>query len=261
MDIKKLSEEIRKYSNKIALHPNFLFRGQAKSTWSLEPSFTRLASKRNLDRKKALQLEREIVNKFSISASKLLPLKNTIDLTLARFKSPDGKGLDFMGWFVLMQHYSAPTRKLDWSCSPWAALYFSCYEEEDCDGALWVADFNKVTQYGKEKLGGKDFNALLTDPNAEEILMFSMAYSTNERIEAQQGRFSVCTNPLINHEIILNKCESLVKIEIPKELKSKIMKHLYEMNISAKTLFPGIDGLGRSIHEYCNLWSEDSIIE
>ena len=63
-------------------------------------------------------MEREAVNKFSISGSKLLPREYTIDLTLLRFKSHDGAGLDFMDWFVLMQHYGAPTHTLDWSCSP-----------------------------------------------------------------------------------------------------------------------------------------------
>ncbi len=38
------------------------------------------------------------------------------------------------------------------------------------------------------------------------------------------------------------------------------MKDLHQMNITAKTLFPGIDGLGKSINEYCHLWDETSII-
>lgn len=67
-----------------------------------EPSFTRIAKKRELSRIQALQLEREAVNKFSISASKLLPLEYTIDLSLSRFKSSDSMGLDFLGWFVVM---------------------------------------------------------------------------------------------------------------------------------------------------------------
>jgi len=260
VDMKELQKQISQYSNSIKLHPTFLFRGQADSTWTLEPSFTRIANKRALDREKALQLERESVNKFSISASKLLPLENTIDLTLSRFKSQDGHGIDFPGWFVVMQHYSAPTRTLDWSSSPWAALYFSCCEEEACDGALWIADFNKVTVYGDGKLSGRKFSVLMTDKDAPDILQFMTTFNTNERIEAQQGRFSVCTNPLSNHETILTECDGLHKIEIPKELKPEIMVELNRMNISAKTLFPGIDGLGKSIYEYCNLWDDRSII-
>jgi hypothetical protein len=260
-NIDELQDLKNEYPYAIKLHPDFLFRGQANIEWKLEPSFTRLANSSQLDRTKALQLERECVNKFSISASKLLSIENTIDLTLAKAKSPDGMGIDFPGWFILMQNYSAPTRTLDWSTSYWVALYFACSEEEDHDGVLWIADFKKATEYGELKVKQRNFGALITDPRSEEILMFGGSFNTNERLEAQQGRFSICTNPLSNHETILNECSALSRKEISKELKTEIMKELHSMNISAKTLFPGIDGLGKSIREYCSLWDETSIIK
>lgn len=211
-NLTELKNVIGQYPNTVKLHPKFLFRGQADTDWNLEPSFTRLVNKKKLDRKKALQLERESVNKFSISASKLLPLENTIDLTLAGLKSQDGRKIDFMGWFLVMQHFSAPTRILDWSTSPWVALYFSCCEKEDCDGAVWVADFDKVNTYAEKKLHGRDFVSLMTQPESQELVVFAMAFNTNERIEAQQSRSSVCTNPLSNHETILMECGSLNKL-------------------------------------------------
>ena len=122
MKLTELKNTIAQYSNTVKFHPNYMFRGQADISWKLEPSFTRLVNKKKLDRNKALQLERECVNNFSISAGILLPLDKTINLTLARFKSQDG-GIDFMGWLTLMQHFSAPTRQLDWTTSPWVALY------------------------------------------------------------------------------------------------------------------------------------------
>jgi hypothetical protein len=259
---KQLVDKLAGFGNTQTLHPKWLFRGQTDSEWTLKPSFTRIATKRELDRTQALQLEREAVNKFSISGSKLLPLEYTIDLTLSRFKSQDGAGLDFMGWFVVMQHYGAPTRTLDWSCSPWAALYFACCERHELNGALWVADFAKVMKYAETVLPNmKDFVPAMTQPTAPDILVFAMAYNTNQRIESQQARFSVCTNPLADHLPVLEKAGALEKIEIPKELKPSIMIELNQMNISAKTLFPGIDGLGRSITEYCNLWDTSSMIK
>jgi len=261
MNLSKLKETIAQYPNSVKLHPNFLFRGHADVSWKLEPSFARIANKKGLDRIKALQMEREIVNKFSISASKLLPIEMTIDLTLARFKSTHGHGIDFMGWFSVMQHFSAPTRTLDWTTSPWVALYFACCEQEECDGAIWIVDFRKATEHAERKLNGRNFVSLMTDPESPDIVVLTMAFNSNERIEAQQARFSVCTNPLISHESQLNENDSLIKIDIPRKLKPAIFRELNQMNITAKTLFPGIDGLGKSIYEYCNLWDQDSIIK
>ena len=258
----ELKESLSKYKNKVTFHPKFLFRGQADTSWSLEPSFTRVAKKKNLNRKKALQLELDIMNKFSISARNILALKNTISLTLAGVKSSHGPGIDFPGWFVVMQHYSAPTRTLDWTCSPWVALYFACCEEEDSDGAIWIAEFTKVVDYAKSlSPGGKVSGEMISDSTSPDILNFATAFCTNERLEAQQGRFSLCTNPLSDHKDIMESADALCKIEVPKLLKETVMKELYHMNISAKTLFPGIDDLGKSISEYCSLWDESSIIK
>jgi hypothetical protein len=183
MNLTELKNSLAQFSNTVKLHPNFLFRGQADKSWKLEPSFTRLVKKKKLNRNKALQLERESVNLFSISASKLLPIDKTIDLTLSRFKSSDGREIDFMGWFSVMQHFSAPTRQLDWTMSPWVALYFACCERDDNDGVIWVADFKKVTKFGEEKLklNRSDFYTLMIHPESQDIIVFSMALNTNER--------------------------------------------------------------------------------
>lgn len=258
MIFSELIDEISQFKNKTTFHPDFLFRGQADNDWTLEPSFTRIVKRRKFNRVEALQLERECINNFSISARSLLPIRNTIALL--------GKNLheiDYMGWFSIMQHYSAPTRKLDWSCSPWVALYFACCEQENSDASVLIADFNKVTHEGdkRTKETGGNYGALMSDPNSPDILHFSMAANSNERIEAQQGRFSVCTNPLSDHGQMMSNAGALQKISIPKEMKPEIMQELYQMNITAKSLYPGMDGLGKSTYEYCNLWDRMSSIQ
>jgi len=69
MNLTELKNSLAQFSNTVKLHPNFLFRGQADKSWELEPSFTRLVKKKKLNRNKALQLERESVNLFSITDS------------------------------------------------------------------------------------------------------------------------------------------------------------------------------------------------
>ncbi len=261
-DISDLTREISKFGNRPKLHPDYLFRGQGDSEWSLEPSFTRVARQRGLDRNKALQLEWESVVRFSVTVKNLLPLTNTFQLSLKPGQ------IDLVGWGPLMQHYGAPTRQLDWSMSPWVALYFTCFEKEESDGALWIADFKKVMERAESKvwavktLSVQDaFLQLLRDASAPDVVAFSMALTSNERIDAQQGRFSLCTNPLANHADEMYASNGLMKIVIAKALKPKIMEDLYKMNITASSLFPGIDGLGKSIREFCRLWDESSRIE
>ncbi len=209
----------------------------------------RIAKAKCLSQEKTVQLEREIMNKFSVSAKQLLPLENTISLTLS---GPPG-AIDFLGWFPLLQHFGAPTRILDWSDSPWVALYFACCEMDKTCGVIWIADFDKVTTFASsERKKGKTI----------DLLDFMSTYNTNPRIEAQQGRFSICqNNPLSDHLEILKQLDAVKKIEIPLTVKSHFMNHLASMNITAKTLFPGIDGLGKSMTEYCKLWDPNSIID
>jgi hypothetical protein len=258
MNYFELSQLLNNYQNKVTLHPNYLFRGQSDSTWNLQPSFTRIANQRNLTRKEAIQLELECVNKFSISARNFIDLKNTITI------QPDSKGnLDFLGWFHMMQHYSAPTRYLDWSMSPWVALYFACSNNNDTDAVLFVGDFSKVSEHFDNKYLGRK-NVLLEDisnPNSEDVMVYMQAFNTNDRIEAQQGRFSMCTNPLADHKSIMFDIGALTEIIIPKNLKKEIMMELYRKNITSKTLFPGIDGLGKSTYEYCQMWDKNSRVD
>ncbi|MEV3829444.1 FRG domain-containing protein [Aeromonas allosaccharophila] len=258
MNLNDLISLISSRRNTVTLHPKYLFRGQINSMWSLDPSFSRLAKNKLLNRKQALQLERECINKFSISARNLLPLNKTISL------QPNHNGdIDFLGWATVMQHYSAPTRLLDWSCSPWVALYFACCDGWDSDASLFIADFDKVVREGN-RIGrdkGKNIIELMSDSASEDILQFIMPLNTNERVEAQQGRFSVCTNPLTDHAKIMYEIGALEEINIKKEIKHEVMEYLYQMNITARTLYPGIDGLGKSTYEYCNIWDTESILD
>jgi hypothetical protein len=76
----------------------------------------------------------------------------------------------------------------------------------------------------------------MTRPDSPDVVAFLMVYNTNQRIESQQARFSVCTNPLRDHLSLLEEVKAVEKIEIPKELKASLMVQLNQMNISAKSL-------------------------
>jgi hypothetical protein len=169
-----------------------------------------------------------------------------------------------LGWWALMQHYRAPTRLLDWTVSPYVAAYFAVEDHWQKDGAVWMMRVANVF-VGMDRLHGildrsiryEDF---WNPENRPRILVIRRTEST-ERMVAQQGCFTVCFQPLCDHADIIERAQPpegsqpsptaphYLKIVIPRQLKPEILRRLRTMNIAAHALFPGIDGIGRSVAE------------
>ena len=114
-----------------------------------------------------------------------------------------------------------------------------------------------------------DFQQLTKSLNNEEyqktIIVVGSPKPTG-RMVAQQSEFTVCTELLSDHDAFADDVvfsgvhggegHSIVKkYVIPSSLKPRFLANLEIMNITANALFPGIDGLGRSINELVNIRS------
>jgi hypothetical protein len=102
-----------------------LFRGQAQSAWTLLPTLARETAGGKFGWQEIIRLELELMRNFRQEAHRTLP-----QAVLPR--------RDYiLDWWPLMQHYGAPTRLLDWSLSPYVALYFAVDRHWEEDGTVW----------------------------------------------------------------------------------------------------------------------------
>jgi hypothetical protein len=108
---------------------SWIWRGQRDSKWHLEPRIARdFARLPPFDDPQVsydyIGLENRVIGYFKERARRSL--------------APPLDELDLLGWLAVMQHYGAPTRLLDWSASPFVALWFAYENAPAEDAALWA---------------------------------------------------------------------------------------------------------------------------
>jgi hypothetical protein len=106
----------------------------------------------------------------------------------------------------------------------------------------------------------KDPTGFYCTPGAPNHLTIFIRHENSDRMIAQQGMFVVCRSPLADHAPIIEEAlaplqrGARVKLIIPTGLKLEFLHRLRYMNITADSLFPGIDGIGRSVAEFYRLF-------
>jgi hypothetical protein len=204
-------------------------------------------------------------------------LRKAEDYTLLEFKSkfhlydtsnvaPSSK----LEWLALMQHYGVPTRLLDFTTSPYIALYFAFESfspnqpEAPCIfaidyrsllktsiAALKVVDRSFTMDY-LEVLSSADrvFDEVV-DRFSSEILWVTEPGRLNVRLDRQAGSFLLSGKPGLRIESLLAsdryKDTECRKFIIPKEFYSAVFALLRKANISGTVVYGDLAGLGRSI--------------
>jgi len=228
------------------LYNHIQFRGQSKCDWNLSNGLLRIIDKLQLDEKKANGYEMQAQMKF-LSHVHLFDSK----INYSNSAEPHAISID-------MQHYSCPTRLLDWSQSPYVALYFAINQDFDSDGALFCWDVRYYRKHLKLLYPNETFEYEKDFYSKNKTPFVSVIYSTrnNDRLMRQQGVFSISNYITKGHDDIIietavkaQENSGLYKLIISKDLKVEFLSRLIHMNISAKTLFSDLDGLGKSIKE------------
>jgi len=231
-------------------NPGWWFRGQADSDWTLEPSLRRAIKGLDSAYARAHGIELGALRRFQDRAHLFLP-SDGVDRS--KWKLP--------AWWALMQHFGCPTRLLDWTESPYVALYFAAISETQADGALWAFPASLVSTNVSSRYGPLEHQVWDGEDGLFEAAVYpAYLLSHNDRSASQQACFTVCVDIFAEHSKAIETAVddiahtlALTKLIIPRERKLDFLSRLRTMNITAASLFPGLDGLGRSAAEYIRL--------
>jgi hypothetical protein len=250
----KVLEDVEKQLSR-ALYGQVLYRGQAKAEWDLKPGIGRhlkTYKAHALDKEKLLLDEWRMVQDFRRQAGAYLG------------QMPDE------GWeaWVLAQHHGIPTRLLDWTHSPLAALYFAVErpskDNDNDDSAVWLLYMPTrfipppdvhVPKEWKNKVDPSD-TARPHPLDVEEVRGYMPGHEV-PRVWAQLGVFTVHPDPTEPLQATnLPDRARLYKVVVKNHARAQIKVTLANYGIFRQTLFPDLDGLAESIR-----WTRVGVLE
>lgn len=237
---------------------NWCFRGQADATWPLKCSLTRHIEVARVH-PDAWELQEKRIRRIFERKSHLF-----LD---------DVPKDDELEWLALMQHHGAPTRLLDFTWSPYVAAFFAL-ERATEQAAVWalnlpllrrIHDRRRIDGISVTKADPRDAAAFHRYylPNRHAFVWLGDSFRMPQRVVAQSGTFLVCGHLGMTVEQILSSYpgegELLIEFILDTaNLRADAMASLYSMNITQATLFPGLDGLARSMaYEFEYSWQVD----
>jgi hypothetical protein len=245
-----------------ALPNHYIYRGHADADWFLESSLERILSS-CWSEEKAVKHEEYALKKF---ASKY----HLYDRENSRPKSK-------LAWLATMQHYGVPTRLLDFSESPYIALYFAleCYRPDSgASLALFAIDYAAIVHRSLNHVAKRDRNFSETqaslhgredevferlDSAGYEVAWVAEPTQFNARLDRQVGSFLLSVRRGLRIAELLEsplyRRVNLVKFVIPRELYASAFALLRKMNITSKSLYGDLDGLARGIRMEMQVYS------
>ncbi|MFA7297962.1 MAG: FRG domain-containing protein [Dehalococcoidia bacterium] len=249
------------------------YRGQGDASWFAEPQVRRRWFKENLERRilanpagypvdddKREDAERILNREFRTASASLVspPVSN-------------------VRTYFFAQHSGFPTRLLDWSRLPLAALFFAVVDEvsSECDGALYVLDPHyEVIESNVGEAGGlQGLRGPLVSSDEQVVGAIDSLFEFNGRSHRTATSDLIAPLPIIVDRTAgrmtqQGSCFTLhtygqdvfptehvpKKFTIPASAKRTIRQELQRLGITWETLFDDGDHVARSIRDRYGLW-------
>lgn len=257
----------------------WMFRGQASALWSLQTSLERLVESNRYPFDQVVHGETKIIREFMRRAHLVMP-------------SPPAEDA-WLEWMAAIQHYGGPTRLLDFTHSLYVASFFALESAAD-DAAVWALDSRRLDQsHGLPKYESDTTRRARYEQLAASVLSSEHPaagvlpiepYRFNDRMAVQKGLFLFpidATQTFIQNleislgssvgpdavqtterrrfqEYVANDRDrqtiSMLKMILPRGIRREALDDLDDMNVHAAALFPGLDGVARSLQRYLRCW-------
>ncbi len=246
----QLTEQLSSYDS------GWVFRGHTRASWELGSTLERILSPLEWNPGLAEACEQYSLEEFRSRAHHYMA-------------DSSGQLLTTLGWLALMQHHGVPTRLLDFTQSPFFALFFAFREvppdqKEPC--SVWALNYRQIMHHSIDILRKNvpSFKYDYTRASLESDIIFDELLSTgkhdllwvteprhrNTRLERQKGTFLVSGNVRSRISDIPNANipkEAVEKIDIPATFTREVFRLLTSMGIDNSRLFSDLDGLAADI--------------
>jgi hypothetical protein len=211
----------------------YIWRGHRQTTWVLEPTIDRMQQNTPAN---ALVTREDVLESFRRA------------VTGRRGSNP--RQLEETELWALGQHFGLATPFLDWTRSPYAAVYFAFEEDGTSDQTRRRAVFG-LHRPAVEHAHDRAFAALGDAVDMVEVL--TPMVDENARLVSQGGLFTrTMQGRTVDgwvRDVFAGEAHPiLVKLELPNRLRADILRSLNRMNINALSLFPDLEGAARYVN-------------
>lgn len=246
--------------------PTLIYRGQANAEWKVESTLDRLEKKFPTKP----NLTGAVPNEFDVPrVSRDIQIKRFKELAWGNFVLEDIQPSENEEdhWWALGQHCGLATPVLDWTYSPFVALFFA-FEEDKCDcGGEWKGPEKRAIFALAHHLLN---NIGASNESEEKPTIFVPRGDTNYKASSQGGIALRMPPGKDLESYVAEKFEKetykepsedgsgnfhlniiLQKFVIPNEDRIGCLRFLDYMNINRASLFPDLDNAARYVNQ---LW-------
>lgn len=224
--------------------PNYIFRGQAQSDWLLESTLSRALKKIKYKHKE--ELVKEHLERFRLA------IRGRRGLNPRELKENE--------LWALGQHFGLHTPLLDWTQSPYVALFFALAN-------LKKSATGYRTLWGLHSTDTEEINEFHAKKNPKDskwkVELINPILDENNRLVNQNGLF---TKINVNSDIEKWVTEgpniewvTLYRIDFPDGIRDTALGSLDLMNINYSSLFP--DLFGSSMDSNSKLEQTDYLVK